>query len=246
MIAVFQTRSQIDDMLGRDKAHTLIGAAKVMLILPGIRESGFIQELSHVSGQKFFELNEDSLTPQPLIDGTYLTRMLPPSMIDGEPGDAVMMVEGAPIEVKIPIWSLEDEFYDRGTVPEDRVEWTEELRGAKKDTWDRHRDNATKKAKGYWSAAVGKVQSRYAAPLIPETPPTPTAPFVAAPITRMPVRSVIRMPVRSVGCAARIVNTETAEVLTCGQNGYLCQTCVRDQNTASASKSQDAPDGRLF
>lgn len=138
IIAVFQSRAQIFEMLGNDRAPILIGASTMTMLMPGIKDSDYIRELTVLGGDKHVEMN-DQTTTRPLIDGPYILGMQGPDFTTGAPGEALVQTRGGFTELKIPQWEHEKPFMDRGVVPDHFAAATEAVR-------HKNRSNAEKRA----------------------------------------------------------------------------------------------------
>ncbi|HEY5265636.1 MAG TPA: TraM recognition domain-containing protein [Acidimicrobiales bacterium] len=127
IIAVFQSRAQIFDMLSNDRAQILIGASTMTVLMPGIKDSDYIKELSVLGGDKHIEIDDQVRTP-PLIDGPYILGMQGPDFSTGAPGSALVQTRGGFTELKVPQWEHEKPYMDRGVVPAQFVASTEAVR----------------------------------------------------------------------------------------------------------------------
>jgi hypothetical protein len=128
VLAIFQSRAQVSEMLGLDKALIFLGAATLMLILPGITDAHFINELASIAGGAYVSFSEGQITSESLVQGGYITRMQTSNFETGEPGQALALTRGGFTELKMPIWALDDPYRDRGVVPMPFRESTEKLR----------------------------------------------------------------------------------------------------------------------
>jgi hypothetical protein len=117
ILAIFQSRAQVSEMLGPDKALIFLGAATLMLILPGITDAHFINELASIAGGAHVSLTEGQITSESLVQGGYITRMQTSNFETGEPGQALALTRGGFTELKMPIWEIEKPYRDRGVVP---------------------------------------------------------------------------------------------------------------------------------
>jgi type IV secretion system protein VirD4 len=203
IVAFFQSRAGIIEMLGNEKAKILIGASAMTIVMPGINDPAFINDLSVLAGNKQVELNDGVITTQPLIDGSYIVGMQAPNFETGDAGNALAQTKGGFSELKIPWWSLEERYIDRGVVPAQFEEATIALRRKNRTfteklvelvrllvervkAWIGVRKNSVHGAKDPSGAAtdVAKTQGSEAAPAVGE-----------APFTRSPDRKLVRSTV---------------------------------------------------
>jgi hypothetical protein len=131
IIVVAQGYSQLQEVYGRETARTFLNAATATLVLSGIQDPEFIGALNTIGGTKQVELGGDLTTPHALIEGQHLLALRAPNTKTGAPGSALMIVEGAIVEVERPLWTFEERFDDRGTVLPQFVESTVALRATR-------------------------------------------------------------------------------------------------------------------
>jgi type IV secretion system protein VirD4 len=205
ILGFFQSRAGIVEMLGDEKAKILIGASAMTIVMPGINDPAFISDLSVLAGNKQVELNDGVITTQPLIDGSYIVGMQAPNFETGDPGNALAQTKGGFTELKIPWWSLEERYIDRGEVPAQFEEATIALRRKNRTfteklvelvrlfvervkAWIGVRKSSVHGAKSPCGAATG----------VAKTPGNETAPAAdEAPFTQSPDRKLIRSIVSS-------------------------------------------------
>jgi hypothetical protein len=156
VLAIFQSRAQVSEMLGLDKALIFLGAATLMLILPGITDAHFINELASIAGGAYVSLSEGQISSESLVQGGYITRMQTSNFETGEPGQALALTRGGFTELKMPIWALEDPYCDRGVVPMPFRESTEKLRLRTRTRKERFTDYS----RGLWRRPKAAVVAR--------------------------------------------------------------------------------------
>ncbi|MHB1209881.1 MAG: type IV secretory system conjugative DNA transfer family protein [Acidimicrobiales bacterium] len=233
IITFFQSPAQITEMLGGDAAKILIGASALTIVMPGIKDPSFISDLSVLAGQKQVELNDGVVTTQPLVDGSYITGMQSPNFVTGAPGDALAMTKGGFTELKIPWWSLEERYLNRGVVPEDYIEATDALRKKNRSTSRKigdylkaHRERATEWAgtkMGRGGAAAAPTSTQVEHKHVRNSVEAGTPPPGPG---RMLVRSTV-MKVTPLPRGTENENRFSSYVTRCGMDGFVCDSCAR-------------------
>jgi hypothetical protein len=190
IIVVAQGYSQLQEVYGRETARTFLNAATATLVLSGIQDPEFIGALNTIGGTKQVELGGELTTPHALIEGQHLLALRAPNTKTGAPGSALMIVEGAIVEVERPLWTFEERFDDRGTILPQFKEGTEKLRATRPQKSQFKRKlleavtGARTAATGQWSRRQGvSAQSATTPGEGPDaTAPTPNLAPVARPL----------------------------------------------------------------
>ena len=250
IIAFFQSRAQIVQMLGEQAAEILIGAAALMVLLPGLNDSNLIGHLERLGGRAQKEFNEDDVRETDLISGSYIMAMQAPNFETGEPGDALALTKGGFTELKIPWWSLEKNLFDRGVVPFDYHEETMALRRSRRSNVEKVTDFLREKSAGLIRVPItpnpetvptspsADPPKQWVKSTVTDTPtdsPKPvklvrstmgTATLAQEPITR-PTNTP--EPTRA-RCSNEHVDLFSGEILRCGVDGYRCDKCQKDSD----------------
>lgn len=265
IVAFFQSRAGIVEMLGDEKAKILIGASAMTIVMPGINDPAFISDLSVLAGNKQVELNDGVITTQPLIDGSYIVGMQAPNFETGDPGNALAQTKGGFTELKIPWWSLEERYIDRGVVPAQFEEATIALRRKNRS----FKDKSVELVKLLIVRVKAWIGAKTPSDLTAASPASgagvaTTATSEAAsstgepPFTQPPNRKLIRStvgaqspptkgrtivrstvtagtPEISAPCGDRTVDLFSGEIKQCGDDGFTCENCTKSAALGAAT-----------
>jgi hypothetical protein len=225
IMGVFQSYGQIEDVYGREIARVLFDASIATVILSGISDPQLINTLSTIGGSQRVELNEDSVTARPLLEGHDITALRPPDPTTGDPGDALLIMSGGIAKLKVPFWSLEPRYHERGELlPQYETSMATLRQQAHpfQAAWDRW----------FTTAKFKPANVTKASPPVPTSSPAPRPlrPLLAPPapvaLPRPLVRCLIDLSASQPVCGTKLVHNTTGEVVICGDRGILCPTCA--------------------
>lgn len=131
ILAAFQSYGQIEQTYGRHVARTLIDASAATVVLSGIRDRDLIALLGQAGGSEHIEAESEttsgdttskttSMQARTLIEGHHITQMRGPTA--ERPGDGLLLVPGAVVKIRVPLWARTEPFCRRGTPSSDRAE----------------------------------------------------------------------------------------------------------------------------
>lgn len=131
LLAAFQSYGQVEQAYGRHVARTLVDASAATVVLSGIRDRDLIAMLGQAGGSEHVEVESEtksgdttskttSKQARTLLEGHEITRMRGPT--PDRPGDGLLLIPGAVIKIRIPLWARVEPFCRRGTPHPDHAE----------------------------------------------------------------------------------------------------------------------------
>lgn len=131
LLAAFQSYGQLEAAYGRQAARTVVDATAATVVLSGIRDRDLIAMVCQAGGSEHVEVESETKTREAtskttskqaraLLEGHHITQMRGPA--PDRPGDGLLLIPGAVVKLRIPLWARTEPYCRRGTPHPDHAE----------------------------------------------------------------------------------------------------------------------------